>query len=446
MLPSLLNFTESADTRLPTYYGMSPEEFFERCGIELLPHQWEIFKPRQRLLIPAGFGLGKSFAAAALVGYRAICCEGSKTIVVAPKEDQIKLIIWAELKKLIGPLLQGDPRYNLQTLKLEGPNSVAWGQTAESRSGMHGIHAEDLCIVVEEACGINLFIWEAIFDCLTAQTNRLIAIGNPTHKNTFWELTLQHKNDTVRWDAMISPDINKYYEYKKDDDLIDLVRNNTPIEHKPHMVGGMSPDYIERMRRELQLGNRAAWEVGILAQFPSNTAENVELVPESEVTNAVVYGFDVGLGSKGYLVGVDTRGTIVSCEPGGMNKVLPPGTKLCYDSSSLNTLVIDQWLTRLRGSGVVAYGVSFQGKIPHYVGMRTFHYWQFFQKIAGKLKVHPQVLNNYGALLQKEINGVNFVGAAGERSEIKLYAPKTPQLPYDLFDSVLFAMHAYYNA
>ena len=55
---------------------------------------------------------------------------------------------------------------------------------AEKGEGIQGEHSADVLVIMEEAVGIPLYIWQAVDGLLTARNCRLLAIANPTDKST----------------------------------------------------------------------------------------------------------------------------------------------------------------------------------------------------------------------------------------------------------------------
>lgn len=68
---------------------------------------------------------------------------------------------------------------------------------AEKGEGIQGEHAADVLIIMEEAVGIPLYIWQAADGLLTASGCRLLAIANPTDKSSVFGQECQKRSYNV---------------------------------------------------------------------------------------------------------------------------------------------------------------------------------------------------------------------------------------------------------
>lgn len=168
------------------------------------PHAWDgTREPIIQLLeglalgldvgVEAGTGTQKSHTVAAAILWFLACWEGARSFTFAPKEDQLRLYIWKEIR-LIWPRFQERfPQARLTDLciRMRGGTDDSWGargyavgvgkeeQVATKAAGMHAPH---MLLVYEEMQGIAAAVSEAGENTSTAPHNLRVAIGNPDHQ------------------------------------------------------------------------------------------------------------------------------------------------------------------------------------------------------------------------------------------------------------------------
>lgn len=140
--------------------------------------------------VEAGTGTNKSFTAACLILWFLACWKDSRVFTFAPQEEQLRLYIWTEVKKLWPKFQAFFPGAVLSDLRLrmKGGTDDSWGavgRTARIRAGEEvstnaaGMHARDMLIITEETPGIDRSIMGAIENTCTAPHNLKLALGNP---------------------------------------------------------------------------------------------------------------------------------------------------------------------------------------------------------------------------------------------------------------------------
>jgi hypothetical protein len=159
--------------------------FFCQKSLGIIP--WE--KQRQvlesvrdfpRVAVRSGHGTGKSFIAASTVLWFLYSFYPSKVITTAPTWNQVRNILWNEIKKqhafaalnLGGKVLE-------EKIKL-GPDAFAVGLSTDEPERFQGYHAENILVILDEAPGVRDEIWEAAATLLTSRGARMLVIGNPT--------------------------------------------------------------------------------------------------------------------------------------------------------------------------------------------------------------------------------------------------------------------------
>lgn len=110
----------------------------------------------------------------------------AKVLTSAPTFDQVKSILWGELKRTHSKgKLEG--RTNTTQWYI-GDERVAFGRkpkdptkggSDETVTEFQGEHADYLLVILDEACGIPKPLWLAAMSLLTNDESRMLAIGNP---------------------------------------------------------------------------------------------------------------------------------------------------------------------------------------------------------------------------------------------------------------------------
>ena len=138
-------------------------------------------------------GIGKSYLAArAATGWIESHPLGeAKVVTTAPSGPQLK-IVWGEMDVaharggLRGSISHGAiPEWTI------GGTQVAFGRKPPNRVNpeiartfFQGIHARYLLVILDEACGIPPWLWQAVLSLVTNEGSRVLAIGNPDDPTT----------------------------------------------------------------------------------------------------------------------------------------------------------------------------------------------------------------------------------------------------------------------
>ena len=155
-------------------------------GKELWPIQAEILKSVQvnmRTAVRSCHGIGKTFTAAMCILWFLYTHPKAIVLSTAPTWRQVEKLIWKEIRSayreaavpLGGNLLPKAPE-----LHLIHDEWYAAGLSTNEPDRFQGFHEEHILVIVDEAAGVNLEIYEAIEGILTSSGARLLLIGNPT--------------------------------------------------------------------------------------------------------------------------------------------------------------------------------------------------------------------------------------------------------------------------
>lgn len=164
-----------------------PEYFTEKIlNKKLWPVQAEILKSvrdNMRTAVRSCHGIGKTFTAAMCILWFLYTHPKAIVLSTAPTWRQVEKLIWKEIRSayresvipLGGNLLPKTPE-----LHLIHDEWYAAGLSTNEPDRFQGFHEEHILVIVDEAAGVNLEIYEAIEGILTSSGARLLLIGNPT--------------------------------------------------------------------------------------------------------------------------------------------------------------------------------------------------------------------------------------------------------------------------
>lgn len=176
-----------------TLYGLwqdTPSGFIEDVlGESIWSKQREIVDAvptHKRVMVPAGFGVGKTFIAGRLAAWAAATNPVGTMLVVttATRFRQVRNQLWPHIRKVVSRA--GLPGF-CDEVQWKMPDQwnnsviVAYGFTAQAHdeASMQGIHGNPkLVIIVDEAGGIARTIGNGTNNLLTGDA-RMLAIGNP---------------------------------------------------------------------------------------------------------------------------------------------------------------------------------------------------------------------------------------------------------------------------
>jgi hypothetical protein len=162
----------------------------ERCGIHFWSIQREIahsVAKNKRTAVQSAHGMGKSFLAATLAAWWVDTHDPAETMVVttAPSLDQVHAILWEEIRGIHSRAgLPG--KVQLTDKWVIGDRLVGMGRKPpdHSESAFQGLHRKYVLVILDEACGIPEWLWTAVETITTADTCRILAIGNPDDPNS----------------------------------------------------------------------------------------------------------------------------------------------------------------------------------------------------------------------------------------------------------------------
>ena len=211
---------ENANACLWATYRNDPQGF---AGEVLGSHWWSAQKDvattlceSRRVAVKAANGVGKTYLAADLLLWFLYTHEPSVVLTTAPTWRQVESLLWEEVRRRHRracvfaerngtPVLPGKL---LQTQLKLSEGHFAMGLSTDEPVRFQGFHAENLLIILDEACGIDPEIWEAVEGICVGQNNRVLAISNPLDSaGKFYSLFQNPRWKTLTISALDHPNV-----------------------------------------------------------------------------------------------------------------------------------------------------------------------------------------------------------------------------------------------
>ena len=219
-------------------------------------------------------------------------------ITTAPSERQVKELLWREIRQLYMPHRETIGGKLTRTRLDFAPNRYAYGFSTNTEDRFQGFHSGNILVIVDEASGVDEFIYYAITGILTTQNAKLLMIGNPHGlAGTFYDAFHKGRKefhtvhisafDTPAFtDAGITADNIADFEYP-DPQIQDTVEETTDEQHPapPTIPYGLStPNWA--LRTFNQYGPQSSvYQTRVLGEFPEEA--NDTLIPLRDVEAAV---------------------------------------------------------------------------------------------------------------------------------------------------------------
>lgn len=169
----------------------------ERLGLHLWSKQREILRSvvqERKTAVQSCHGIGKSFTAADLAVWWIEAHPPGEALVVtsAPSGGQVRKILWGEIRKLHargrlpGSITRAQsPSWTIGGVEVGfGRKPADYVDENTARSMFQGIHARYLLVILDEACGVPKWLWDATQSLVTNEGSRVLAIGNPDDPTT----------------------------------------------------------------------------------------------------------------------------------------------------------------------------------------------------------------------------------------------------------------------
>lgn len=188
----------------------------------------------------------------------------------APTSDQVHAVIWEYIRRLhqIGNL---PGEVQLTDKWLIGGVLVAQGRKPQdyNQQAFQGMHRPEsgVLVILDEACGINKWLWTAADVITTGPNDRILAIGNPDDPaSTFADVCKPGSEwNKIRISAFDTPNFT-------DEEVPENLR-----------VALTQAEWVERHRRDWG-ESHPYWTSKVLAEFPE--ADEFAVIPQAWVREA----------------------------------------------------------------------------------------------------------------------------------------------------------------
>lgn len=280
--------------------------------------------------VESGTGTGKSYALAWIALWFLACWRDARVYTYAPKEDQLRLFMWAEIAKMWPRFHQKFPTASLTDLRIRmDGRSDRWSMHGysvqvkageESATGAQGAHAPHMLLITEETPGIHPSVMKALENTRTDDHNLQISVGNPDHQldelHRWCEKpTVEH----IRVSALDHPNV---------------------VTGRPIIPGAVSRNRVEERLEEYGEGSRLA-DSRIRGISPSEAADS--LIRLDWVRTAVALYDDLtfreGLPARGVDVANSEDGDLAAIARGLGACLLEVDSFPCPDASQLGVRV-----------------------------------------------------------------------------------------------------------
>jgi hypothetical protein len=213
-----------------------------------------------RTTVRSAHDTGKSFTAAtATAWWLSVHPIGSAFVVTtAPTAPQVEVILWREIQRarqrgnLPGRITSGTiPKWKTSTGEI-----IAYGRKpadlkseADASQAFQGVHARYILIILDEACGIPNWLWDAVETLATNRFARVLAIGNPDVPETPFAKT--HSPESSWNKLKISAfDTPAYTKEQVPQSLLDDLVSPNWVKQRAEEWGKESPLYISKVDAE----------------------------------------------------------------------------------------------------------------------------------------------------------------------------------------------------
>jgi len=280
-------------------FQSNPALFFERVlGVETLEaYQCKVLQEiatNDRVAISACHDVGKSWTLARVVLWYASVFPYSKIITTAPTYNQVKNILWSEIRSAYARSkfpLGGKMNLTEWQLTPEGdwfaigftPRNELSGESGQgTQSSFQGFHAPHVLLVFDEATGVPHNIWTMAEGILTSASVKFVAIGNPTSRSSeFYKCFSSPEWTKVKLNCFDSPNLiaNGITSLADLNREIDTVRqlNDEEAQLRLKSYKVVKP-YLLSLKWVVSMGLPRKWGVDhplfvskVLGEFPSDS-------------------------------------------------------------------------------------------------------------------------------------------------------------------------------
>ena len=200
---------------------------------------------------------GKSFIASRLACWWLEAHDPGEAFVVssAPTQTQVEAILWREIGRahrkgdLIGRITSGQvPAWKIgQEIIGYGRKPQDLANKEEAMAAFQGIHARYVLVILDEACGVPKWLFDAADTLATNRNARVLAIGNPDDPQSHFAKVCAPGSDwsRIRIDGLETPN---FTDEEVPEELRDLLLGPEWVAERERRWGKKSPLYIAKVR------------------------------------------------------------------------------------------------------------------------------------------------------------------------------------------------------
>jgi hypothetical protein len=221
---------------------------------------------RPRVAVKACHASGKTFVAAVAVLWFITRYRDGIVVTTAPTWTQVEKLLWGEIHRAAQASRIAFPQLNKTELRI-GPGNYAIGLSTNEGVRFQGFHGRIL-IIVDEAPGVKVDIWEAIEGIRAGGDVRVLALGNPTiASGPFYDAFTSNRDgwSTFTISAFDSPNLAGLSL----DELLMLPDSALDECVRPYLV---TRRWVREKYVEWGPGH-PLWEARVLGQFPTQAED-----------------------------------------------------------------------------------------------------------------------------------------------------------------------------
>lgn len=253
----------------------------------------ESVRDHRRTAVQSCHEIGKSFIAAEVVGWWIDTRPVGDAFVVtsAPTAKQVAAILWREIGRvharggLPGRVTTTDWKASPEEGKEE---LIAFGRKPDDydTTGFQGIHALEVLVVFDEACGMPVPLWEGADSLIANDLSKMLIIGNPDDPQTTFKEVCQ-KNSGWNVISISAFDSPNFTGEPMPDRVLKQLIGPTYVEEKRKK---WAPTWVWTPDRKkvvpppsagpnAQYDTHPFWQSKVLGRFPIMSADTDILIP-----------------------------------------------------------------------------------------------------------------------------------------------------------------------
>lgn len=278
-------------------YRQDPNGWARSKGLHLWSKQREIndsIVEHRYTAVQSCHGIGKSFDAAVLANWWLDVHPPGEAFLVttAPTGRQVYAILWRYIRRMHNAFgLPG--RITLDAdyyLSIGGTDElVGYGRKPADYdpAAFQGIHAKYVLVIVDEACGVPVALFDAVDSLVTSEGSRVLAIGNPDDPSSHFKKACEEWESRITVSAFDAP---CFTGEEVPEHVADELVTRRWVEERKERWGEDSPVYASKVLGEFPKDSEDAVVPGSWAFRCQNTpAESDAKLPNEA-------GIDCGAG------------------------------------------------------------------------------------------------------------------------------------------------------